>query len=97
LNYKRKFATDIVEIEDSGKRFLPKLNEKYPIFDEKVFNPIVGVVFKIVNNIEYNVLYCGNYTYNTGSTIVIKDENLFLLMGHLRKGAIRVNVGDIVE
>jgi hypothetical protein len=91
------FATDIVKIEDSGKSFLPKLNEHYPIFRDEVFCPVGGVIVKVVNDIDDNVPYCGNYPYNTGNTVVIKDENRFLLMGHLRKGSVKVSPGAIVN
>ncbi len=91
------FATDIVKIADSGKKFLPQLNEDYPVFREKVLSPVDGVVVKIVNNIDDNEPYCGNYPYNTGNTVVIQKENKFLLMGHLRKDSIKVTVGDIVK
>jgi hypothetical protein len=91
------FATDIVKIEDSGNGFLPQSNEDYPIFREKVFSPMDGVVVKTVNNIDDNVPYCGNYPYHTGNTVVIQNEEKFMLMGHLRKGSIRVNVGDMVK
>jgi hypothetical protein len=91
------FATDIVKMGDSGKNFLPLSNEDYPIFMEKVISPLNGVVFRVVNNIDDNLPYCGNYPYNTGNTVVIQNERRFLLMGHLRKGSIRVKVGDIVK
>jgi hypothetical protein len=91
------FATDIVKIEDSGKRFLPGLNEDYPIFSEKIFSPMDGLVVKVINDTDDNVPYCGNYQYNTGNTVVIQNEKRYMLIWHLRKGSIKVKIGDKVK
>jgi hypothetical protein len=95
-NYSMLFATDIVMISDEGKRFLPRRNEDYQIFGEKVYSPVRGIIIKAENDIGDNIPYCGHYPYNTGNTIVIRNENKYLLIGHLKKGSIRVNVGDEV-
>ena len=91
------FATDIVRIDGAQQKFLPFHNEDYPIFGEKVLSPMSGVIFKIENNISDNIPFSGDYPYNTGNTIVIRDGNKYLLMGHLKMGSIRVNVGDSVS
>jgi hypothetical protein len=96
-NYSMLFATDIVRIDNAKKLFLPAQNEDYPIFGEKVVSPISGVVFKIENTIKDNNPYCGNYPYNTGNTIVIRNHNRYLLLGHLKMGSIKVNEGDLVK
>lgn len=95
-NYSMLFATDIVKISDEGKRFLPPQNEDYPVFGEKVFSPLSGVVVKAENDINDNIPNSGAYPYNTGNTIVIRSGNKYLLLGHLKMGSIRVNVGDEV-
>jgi murein DD-endopeptidase MepM/ murein hydrolase activator NlpD len=76
---------------------MPLNNEDYPIFGEKVFCPINGTVIKVVNNIDDNIPYSGNYPYNTGNTLIIKDGNYYFLIGHLKKGSIRINTGDYVH
>lgn len=96
-NYSMLFATDIVRIDNAKKLFLPSQNEDYPIFGEKVFCPMSGVVFKIENSIKDNVPYSGNYPYNTGNTIVIRKDNRYMLLGHLKMGSIRVKLGDVVS
>jgi len=88
------FATDIVKIKNSGSNYLPPQNDDYPIFGEKVFSPIDGIVVKVENNIEDNIPYSGHYPYNTGNTIVIQHGNSYFLLGHLKKHSIRVKVGD---
>jgi hypothetical protein len=96
-NYSMLFATDIVKTYSQGSRFLPKQNEDYPIFGENVYCPMGGIVVKIVNDIDDNIPYSGNYPYNTGNTIVIKNDNRFLLLGHLKKDSIKVKAGDKVN
>jgi hypothetical protein len=96
-NYSMLFATDIVKTYRSGSKFLPQQNEDYSIFGENVYCPMGGIVVKVVNDIDDNIPYCGNYPYNTGNTIVIKNDNKFLLLGHLKKDSIKVKVGDKVN
>lgn len=96
-NNSMKFATDIVKIDQSRKRFMPFNNVDYPIFGEKVFCPIDGTVIKVVNDIDDNIPHSGNYPYSTGNTIVIKKGNYYLLLGHLKKNSAKVREGDIVK
>ena len=96
-NYSMKFATDIVRIDPPLKNFLPLANGDYPIFENLVFSPLPGIVIKVINDIDDNIPYSGGYPYNTGNTIVIKKGDVFLLIGHLKKGSIIVKEGDEVE
>jgi hypothetical protein len=96
-NFSMMFATDIVQLSASPDKFLPRKNEDYPVFSEKVFSPINGLVVMVKNNIEDNLAYSGNYPYNTGNTIVIQSEDKYLLLGHLKNGSIKVKVGDKVK
>jgi Peptidase family M23 len=91
------FATDIVKINEFKSNYLPLQNKDYPIFGEKVFCPINGLVIKVENNIADNIPFSGNYPYNTGNTVVIKNADKYLLLGHLKKDSIQVNVGDSVK
>jgi Peptidase family M23 len=96
-NLSMLFATDIVKIGNTGKLFLPPHNEDYPIFEENVFSPIDGVVYKVENGIDDNIPFCGSYPYNTGNTIVIRKGNYYLLLGHLKKDSILVHAGDNIN
>jgi hypothetical protein len=96
-NLSMLFATDIVKIKDSGSNYLPPRNDEYPIFGEKVFSPIGGIVIKVENSINDNIPYSGRYPYNTGNTIVIQQDSNYLLLGHLKKDSIRVNPGDNIN
>jgi hypothetical protein len=96
-NYSMMFATDIVRLDPPLKAFLPTSNRDYPIFENQVYSPMGGTVFKVINDIDDNLPYSGNYPYNTGNTIVLKEANLFLLIGHLKKGSIIVREGDFLQ
>jgi len=91
------YATDIVKISNDKNGFLPKSNDRYPIFNEKIFSPLDGEIVKVENSIPDNYTYSGNYPYNTGNTVVIKKDNYYLLLGHLKKDSIRVKEGDLVR
>jgi len=96
-NLSMLFATDIVKIKNSGSSYFPPENDNYPIFGEKVFSPAGGVVVMVENSIKDNVPYSGNYPYNTGNTIVIRQGNNYVLLGHLKMDSIRVKEGDIIN
>jgi len=89
------YATDIVKITKT--HFLPKTNNEYPIFGENLYSPMEGIVVKVEKSIPDNDTFSGNYPYNTGNTVVIKKNNHYLLIGHLKKDSIKVKPGDIVN
>ncbi len=91
------YATDVIRIDNNEKRFFPLRNQDYPIFGERVYSPVSGVVVKAENGIDDNIPYSGGYPYNSGNTIVIRKDNLYMLLGHLKKGSIRVEVNQYVS
>ena len=91
------YATDIVKIKKNKSDFLPKSNNEYPIFEEEIFSPINGIIVKVENSISDNNPFEGNYPYNTGNSVVIKKDNYYLLLGHLKKNSIIVKEGDIIQ
>jgi hypothetical protein len=91
------FATDIVKISDKGLVFMPFRNEDYPVFNQAVLSPMDGIVVKVENGIADNIPFSGNYPYNTGNTVVIKKDQYYFLLGHLKMGSICVKVGDFVK
>ncbi len=96
-NLSMLYATDIVKTGTGKTKFLPYKNEDYPVFSDAVYCPMDGTVVKVVDNIDDNLPYSGNYPYNTGNTVVIKNNHYYLLCGHLKKGSIVVNEGDRVN
>ncbi|HVZ95959.1 MAG TPA: M23 family metallopeptidase [Chitinophagaceae bacterium] len=96
-NLSMLYATDMVKLSSSPAKFLPLRNEDYPIFGEAVYSPMDGTVFKIVDGIADNVPFSGNYPYNTGNTIVIKQNDYYFLLGHLQCNSMRVKEGDPIQ
>lgn len=91
------YATDIVKLSNGQSMFFLNRNEDYPIFNEELFAPMEGTILKVINDIPDNQPFSGNYPYNTGNTVVIKNGNYFFLLGHLKKGSIAVKEGDLVQ
>ena len=90
------YATDIVKIVPPYPSFLPRENTDYPVFGERVYSPVDGTVAKVENSIADNRPYSGNYPYNTGNTVVIRKDDLYFLLGHLKEGSVTVKLGDDV-
>lgn len=91
------YATDIVKLPGRSGKFMPPRNENYLVFGEKLYSPMDGVVFKAINTIDDNTPFSGNYPYNTGNTVVIRNEDLFFLIGHMKKNSISVSEGESVH
>ncbi|MBO9699952.1 MAG: M23 family metallopeptidase [Sporocytophaga sp.] len=91
------YATDVVKLSKNQKHFLPSQNSDYPIFGESVYSPMGGTVFKVVDGVFDNEPYSGNYPYNTGNTIVVRQNNYYFLLGHLKFNSIKVKEGDKVH
>lgn len=96
-NFSMLYATDVVKISMQHTKFLPTTNESYPVFGTPVYSPINGTIVKVVDDINDNVPYTGNYPYNTGNTVVIQNNLYYFLLGHLKRGTIAVKVGDKVN
>lgn len=95
-NLSMLFATDIQRLS-KNLNWLPTRNEDYPIFDEKVYSPMEGTVFKIVSGIHDNTPFSGNYPYNTGNTVVIRNKDYYFLLGHLKFESFQVKEGERIE
>jgi len=96
-NQSMLFATDIVKLDPGRKKFLAPRNEDYPLFGESVYAPMDGEIVRVENDIEDNLPYAGSYPYNTGNTVIIKNDRYFFLLGHLKKGSITISPGDSVK
>jgi hypothetical protein len=96
-NLSMLYATDIVKVKDDKPVWFPVKNEDYAIFSENIYSPLDGSVVKVVDGIPDNEPWSGNYPYNTGNTVVVKKEDGYLLLGHLKKGSIAVKEGDRVQ
>ena len=93
------YAVDIVKLNvfgKSAKGFMPFDNHRYEIFLETVYSPCDGTVVSIENKWPDEKPYAYDYPYNPGNSIVIRYENVYVLMGHLEKDSFLVKTGDSV-
>ena len=51
----------------------------------------------MVDGIEDNIPFSGNYPYSVGNRVILKIDNYYIVMGHLEKGSIKVKVGEKVK
>jgi len=91
------YATDVIKVDSKHPRFMPPRNDDYPIFGDTVYSPMSGEVVRVVNDINDNIPFSGSYPYNTGNTVVIKHNNYYFLLGHLKKNSLLVKEGDLVS
>ena len=91
------YATDIVKRPERIRKFMPVRNEEYPVFNDKLYSPMDGTVCKMINGIEDNIPFSGNYPYNTGNTVVIRNDRYYFLLGHMKKDSIIVREGDMIK
>jgi murein DD-endopeptidase MepM/ murein hydrolase activator NlpD len=91
------YATDIIRIENTNPEWIPEKNEDYPVFNQNIYSPIEGYVVKVIDNIPDNEPFSEDFPYNTGNTVVIQQNDLYMLLGHMKKGSIVVKVGDNIH
>lgn len=94
------YAVDIVKLNSLGKSskgFMPKDQSMYDIYLDTIYSPCDGTVVSVQDRWKDESPYAFNFPYNPGNSIVIKYENVYILMGHLEKGSILVKQGDQVS
>lgn len=95
-----RYAVDMVQVNRLGftmNGFISEENEKYYIYKEKVHSLLAGVVSEVVDSCADNIPYSGNYQYGTGNHEVIKKDNYYVLLGHLKSETINVYEGQFIE
>jgi hypothetical protein len=100
VNRSMKYAVDITKLSiwgNDANGFLPRENEKYPVFNEVAYSPCNGRVFDIIDQWPNEIPGGNKAPYNVGNHIVIQSGNFLVLMGHLQKGSFKVKVGDQVH
>lgn len=93
--YTMQYAVDLIKLNKYGfaNKVLPKSNEDYYIFGEKVYSPIEGEVVKVEANKDDNIPY-GKLPNNWGNRVTIKSDNYFISLYHFKKDTLVVNVGQ---
>jgi len=93
-------AWDFVVVDGHGKQFKKKGRnvEDYYCYNKPVFAPADGVVEVFVDHIEDNIPGDSNLAQNWGNSIVIRhDAQLYSQISHLKKGSVKVKIGDEVK
>jgi hypothetical protein len=98
-----RYATDIVKLRPSSRTITKPVacsgNSDYFIFHETILSPIDGLVVGVTDGIENNSTFPGKggLPYNVGNHVVIRNDDYYVIMGHMEKGSIMVKEGDYVH
>lgn len=96
-----RYAMDVVEVGALGVEapwLVPARNEAYRIWGRALHAPCDGVVAYAVGDVADNTAFGPHRPYGVGNHVVIRtDGDVFVLMGHLRRGSVRVAAGDRVS
>ncbi len=95
-----KHAWDFMILNNKDSQFKNKgdFPEDYFCFGKPVIAPEEGVVEKVINDIDDNIIGEVNLHNNWGNTIIIKhDDAVYSKMSHLKKGSIKVTEGEKVK
>ena len=93
-------GVDIVKLGRGGLRargVLPRDPGRYAIFGDPVHAPCNGSVVAAVDGIADQPVPEMNRAQMAGNHVILDCNGIWLLMGHLRRGSVRVHVGDAIE
>jgi len=97
----RRYALDVVEVgalEVEAGSLLPRRNADYRIWGHPVLAPCEGVVVKAVDGVQDNEAFGDHRPYGVGNQVVIRTgPDAYVVLGHLRRGSVRVTEGDFVQ
>lgn len=96
-----RYAMDMVEVGALGLEapwLLPPRNEAYRIWGRPVHAPCDGVVAHAVDDVADNAAFGRDRPYGVGNHVVIRTgSDLHVVIGHLRRGSVRVRAGENVR
>jgi len=95
-----RYAWDFVILDSNGKQFrnMGDFHEDYFCYGKPVIAPDDGIVEKVVDDIDDNIIGEVDLKNNWGNTIIIKhDDDIYTKLSHLKKGSIKVSEGDKVK
>src|SRR5512142_600963 len=95
-----RYAMDVVEVGRMGVEapwLLPARNQAYRIWERPVHAPCDGVVAHVADDVQDNTAFGPDRPYGVGNQVVIRTgADVFVVMGHLRRGSVRVRPGQAV-
>jgi hypothetical protein len=98
-----RYAVDIVKMGSHNRAISGLIafsnNSDYIIFHETIISPIDGVVVKVNDGVINNNPFPGKgkLPYNLGNYVVIKNEDYYIIMGHMEKESILIKEGDYIH
>lgn len=98
INRSMAFAVDIQKITDLGtasKKINPKELSDYASFGETIYSPCDGVVVEVTNDVSDDTE--DDFENPKGNQVIIKKDNVFIVMIHFKKASITVQEGDYVK
>ena len=99
-NRSMAYAVDIVKLGPRGlsaRGWVPSTLSAYHIYDEPVHAPLEGAIVAVVDGIPNNEPFVGPYPYSVGNHVVIQSGPIYVILGHLNSGSLRVKIGDVVR
>ena len=95
-----RFALDLIAVDESGNfhDVEGKENKDYHAFGRPILAPADGVVTDVIRGVRDNTPGIVNPSCACGNMIVFRHRaHEISVLGHLKQGSIRVEVGDIVK
>lgn len=86
-NYSMQYAVDIEKLDGYGRTSKVPFShdlEGYNIFNEELYSPCEGEVVSITDGYPNESLTSDSHPYNTGNTIIIKSDDIYILSGLCR-------------
>ena len=100
VNNSMKYAVDITRLSAWGNDaygFFPRVCPAYPVFNESVLSPCDGVIAGVADDLPNEEPWSGKGPYNLGNYVLLRTGDVYVLLGHLQKGSIRVKTGHPVK
>ena len=96
----QRYALDFVVVDENNlsHKGNGENNNDYYVFGKEILAPADGVIVKIIDNIEDNVLGQMDKEVVTGNAVRMKHkEDEVSVLAHLKQDSIKVKIGDSVK
>ncbi|MDZ7693474.1 MAG: M23 family metallopeptidase [Balneolaceae bacterium] len=98
--YSQKYALDINQLNGWGRRssgVYPENPGRYAIFGDRVYSPIQGTVVQIADSLSDLRPPNRQPAQPAGNHVWVKNNNLYVLLAHLKQHSIQVEEGEQVQ
>lgn len=94
-----KMAIDIVKLNSFGNRaesIAPRALSAYEIFGETLYSPCQGSIYKVRDSLPDNPPGHPDTEHSEGNYVVLRCAEAKIFMAHLKRGSIKVELGEFV-